>query len=502
LKWLLAITTSASDQTSELVSIRHSQWIVKKQVSQILARIVELQRRKAQAKPGEEVYGLEYEESNLIDALIEEKKFTEARAELSRIQGVKLKSMPWLDSNLRLTEAEQLLPQLIARWKKEPDTAPETGELQSSVRSLSEQSGQKVMRFIYERALDARELSAPNFLGLAAIDLDEGDVSGAISLLKRLTLISGNPYADTDSAASLLESKHKYSEAIQFLQPLTQSSPWDASLKVRLAVAMLTAKTQARQAIAMLTAVASDSKAVYAVRLDAARALKGHDVANPATGSAELNLLARDACPSEDEASKPYFVQARMDAAACTTDKNSRERLLFAANAASPNDTALRMQYVSAAFEAGQNARALVAAEQILQNGSFYGQRYSQGCDSIENEGYYGQIKIPSLTTLKPEEANKLTWFAIRAHEKRNEAGEALALLRNALSEEHDSARHHALEEEQKRLETEAARIAENEARAPQIHNELDQDRVVRPRLLPGDLFVPRKKANNEEDAE
>jgi hypothetical protein len=50
-----------------------------------------------------------------------------------------------------------------------------------------------------------------------------------------LTLISGNPYADADSAASLLEAKRKFSEAMQFLQPLAQASPWDASLKVRLA---------------------------------------------------------------------------------------------------------------------------------------------------------------------------------------------------------------------------------------------------------------------------
>ena len=44
------------------------------------------------------------------------------------------------------------------------------------------------MRFVYERALDARELTAANFLGLAAIDLDEGNVPGAVALLKRLTL--------------------------------------------------------------------------------------------------------------------------------------------------------------------------------------------------------------------------------------------------------------------------------------------------------------------------
>jgi hypothetical protein len=74
--------------------------------------------------------------------------------------------------------------------------------------------------------------------------------------------------------------------------------------------------------------------------------------------------------------------------------------------------------------------------------------------------------------------------------------------LQSAEAQDPDHARRRAFEEERKRLETEAARQEENEARAPKIHVELDQDRVVRPRLLQGMAFVPRKKANSEGDVE
>ena len=37
---------------------------------------------------------------------------------------------------------------------------------------------------------------------------------------------------------------------------------------------------------------------------------------------------------------------------------------------------------------------------------------------------------------------------------------------------------------------------------APNIHKDLDQDRVVHRRLLPGDPFTPRKAANGEEEEE
>ena len=500
--WLLEITTAAHDPGAVLNAIQQSKWIAKGQVSQLLARRVELERRKAEAKPGEASYELDNAESSLLNALLDEKKFAEARAELARISAEKQKTSPWINSALRLAEAESSLPQLVAQWKKQSASAPAASDLQSAVQALSEPSKRVVMRFAYERALEAREFTAANFLGLAAIDLDEGNAAGAVALLKRLTLISGNPYADADSAASLLETKQKFAEAIQFLQPLVQASPWDAGLKVRLAAATLAVNANEPQSVATLTAVATDPKAKYAERLAAAKALKSHGAANVELGSAELNLLARAGCPGADEAGKPFFVEARRAAAACAADKQVKERLLHSAIADAPDNAALRLEYVSAAFAAGQDARALLAAEPFLAGGSFYGQRSAPAYDSSEDEADVGSQQTPVLSTLKPEDAAKLTWFAIHAREKRHEASEALKLARNAAGLEKDPARRNKFVAEQKRLETAAARVRENAARAPNIQKDLDQDRVVRPRLLPGEPFIPRKAANGEEGEE
>jgi hypothetical protein len=70
------------------------------------------------------------------------------------------------------------------------------------------------------------------------------------------------------------------------------------------------------------------------------------------------------------------------------------------------------------------------------------------------------------------------------------------------LPSEQDTARRDALVAEKKRLETEAAHEQENSERAPKIHAELDQASMVRPRLLPGMPFVPKKAASGEGDAE
>jgi len=501
MEWLLEIATAASDPAYVLGSIRQSPWIVKGQASQLLGRIVELDRRAAEAKPDEDVWNLEHAESNLIDALLDEKKFAQARTELARIPEKKRKSPPWLGAELRLDEADGLMPQTVAQWRKRPEASPASNDLRNAASLLSEPSRRIVLRYVYEQALDVRELTSSNFLGLAAIDLDEGNVPEAVALLKRLILISSNAYVDMDSAASLLRQHQRFSEEIEFIQPLAEALPWEASYRVRLATAELAGNPHAQQFLDMLAAAAADPKATYAERLAAARALEGRGQVRPATGSGELDQLVRG-CPSAEEASKPYYVEARLAATACAHDDKTNERILRTAIAIAPGDTALRLQYVRAAFRVGLDAQALVAAEPILESGAFYGQRYTEGNDALLSAGSYGQHTLPVLSTLQAEDAAELTWWAIHAREKRHENDQAQKLAQIASAQEHDPARRKAFETETKRLETEVARERENEDRAPKIHVELDQDRVVRPRLLHGMAFVPRKAATNEGGAE
>ena len=190
---------------------------------------------------------MDYAESRWIDALIEDKKYAAAHSELAHISEEKRRSPQWLALQMRLSEAEGRLPQMVAEWKKHPDSAPASSDMVNVITWWSEPSKRIVMRFVYERALEGRELTAPNFLGLAAIDLDEGDIPGAVTLLRRLTMISGNPHADTDSAAGLLETHGRSLEAIQFLQPLVDAFPWEASYKVRFAKATLATNAHAQQ---------------------------------------------------------------------------------------------------------------------------------------------------------------------------------------------------------------------------------------------------------------
>ena len=151
MEWLLDITTAASDPEYLLSTVRESDWILKSQRSQLLAHILELVRSKAQAHPGEDTWELDQAESNLISSLLDDKKFAETRAELSRIPDQKRRTSPWLGADLRIADADGSLARLIAQWRKHPESAPASNDLRNAVNLLSEPSKRIVLRFVYEQ---------------------------------------------------------------------------------------------------------------------------------------------------------------------------------------------------------------------------------------------------------------------------------------------------------------------------------------------------------------
>ena len=319
-----------------------------------------------------------------------------------------------------------------------------------------------------------------------------------MALLKRMSLQSENEYKDSDSAARLLEERGRFKEALEFLRPLSEASPWDAGYKVRLAKAELASDSKDNVAVTMLGAVAADEKAPYAERVSAAVALKGHGAA---AGSEELKLLAQAGCAPPESVSKPYFVEARVAAAACTKSKSIKESLLRDAIGAEPSNARVRLLYVWSAFDAGADARALVAADWYLQNAYASGDMTAEeDADSSPTPATDDDMPAaPSYASLKRADKIRLLQLALAAYEKRHDFANASRMVSLALEEAGpESKLYSTLEERKKQLDTETARAQENQSRAPNIRAELDQDRIVRPRLLPG-MPVPPQPAKEDE---
>ncbi len=474
-EWLLNITANAANQATVLYAILpnswsdQGKWIEKDQLDRIYARILEIEVRDARNNQSESYDSTDSPRHHLVEALIDETKIAEARAQIAEVPQPRRNSPGWLPLVLRVAQADGTLAPLVASWTSQPASAPADDVLRGTATALDDAGRRAVLRFVYQRALDRRELTAPNFLGLAGIELDEHNTAAAIALLKRMTLVSANMYADSDAAAQLLQDRNLPSEALEFLRPLVNASPWDPRYKVRQAKVMLAINANQTEALALLRSVAASAEAPYSVRVSAAEALHGHGA--PAAGE-ELELIAQSGCPQSEAALKPYFVAARLRVAECTANLQTKEHLLREAVGTAPNDMRVRLPYIFAAFEAGFDSRALIASELFLDPANHYGANYGPQYDNV-----------PSLAALKKNEAERLIRYALAAYQRRRDLAAASRMATMALEFTDDSSERKALQDRAQRFEHDLARAQQNNARAPNIRPELDQPAIVRPLL-------------------
>lgn len=485
--WLLNITTAATDQAAVLNAIMpnswsdEGNWIAADQLDRVDRRILELDLENAGRNPTDTSGFADSARRNLVAALVREKKFQEAERYMADVAEAQRNSVEWLPLQLQVAQADGSLKARIASWTTQPAGAPGDDALRASAIVLEPSAHRAVLRFEYQRALDRRELSAPNFLGLASIDLDENDTAGAVGLLKRLTIVGSDMYSDTDAAAHLLESHHLAAESIPFLRLLAQAIPWDASYKVRLAKALLAANTDQGEALSILATVVSDPKAAYAIRRAAAQALRGQTL--PTGVGGELQLVAQTACPPPESASRPYFVAARVRAAECSATPKAKESLLREALAAAPEDACVRVRYIFAAFAAKFDSRALIAAEPYLQQYPSYGAGASYSPAEEDAASAEPADAPATLAALPRDQALELLELASAAYERRRDYADAGELLRRALPLCRTDAERTTIAEGKTKVDREAARLAENDARAPAIHAPLEQPNTVRPKL-------------------
>ncbi|HME09598.1 MAG TPA: hypothetical protein VKG25_21245, partial [Bryobacteraceae bacterium] len=254
---------------------------------------------------------------------------------------------------IRIAAQQGTLPALLDRYRKDTAAAPPADDLQRTANELTlhgnAAASRQVLEYLYTRQLDAHEYTQAAFLGLAEIRLDQNDVAGAVTLLRRMTRIVGERFENLADAGGLLLRKGHGAEAVEFLSARVKAQPWDETSKELLGQAASDAK--------LLAAVAGSSMAPYAVRVDAARHSKASGLQ---TNSAELNLLSTAAIAPAN-AEKPYAYASRIDAAAQAPDPAVKLRLLQGAVAIDPNHTEDKIQIFRIAYAAKRYETAVAA---------------------------------------------------------------------------------------------------------------------------------------------
>jgi Flp pilus assembly protein TadD len=377
----------------------------------------------------------------LIALLVETKQTAAARALLESIPRDARIEIAAQIAPLELQIATQSgkLPELLASYRRSPEIEPSVEALREAATALrgagDEASARRILEFLYTRELERGNFDAANFLGLAEIRLENGDVPSAMALLHRTTLISGEPFENFMSAATLLERFGHTAEAIEFLAARVRAVPWDQDARLKLA--------EAQHSVPALTALVTDTLAAYTERAAAARLLGKWGVPVPPAITGELALLARGKV-SPAAAGQPLYFEARVTAAETAADPLGRARLLRAALALQPDSVPTRVAVLHAELAAGHDQLAVSAAASL------------------------------DRTAIPQEDLLNLA----TAYENLGELEEA----RQSLQQMPANA------DIEKRIERLSHRIdiaAQNALRRPVIRDNVVQDHLVRPRIIP-----------------
>ncbi|HYP06633.1 MAG TPA: tetratricopeptide repeat protein [Bryobacteraceae bacterium] len=427
-RWISELSSAAKDPADFLASLANNPIFAPGDRELLYAKLLDLARIDAERKAGDArndaQYRLQDYTARYIASLLDSKQYDKARTVIVALPPETRRSMNYslTPLEIRLAAATNQIDTILRR--EDIDTE----RLKQGAAMLRQQgdtaSAQRLLEALYTRELDANNLDASNFLGLAEVKLETGDVTGAVALLRRMAITSTEPFDTLAPAASLLDRFNRKTEALEFWQRRAKAVPWDLDAAVSLARAAN--DTQA------LRGIAANTHAKYDTRADAANALNATGL-----GSAELDLLASSTPITVAAAERPYFHHARVKAASQIPDNTARIRLLRGAIAIRPAPVAPRVQLFRTLFDTNQFEHAVAVFRNQLPD---------------------------DQTALARDFATALRRSGDLQQARRffNLAGATTEIAS---------------------IDAELARIAENERRAPKVHENLDQPEKVRPRV-------------------
>ncbi len=405
---------------------------------------------------------------------------------------------------LRLAAATNTLDAYMQSFN-DSEHPPSSRLLKKAARDLQQagdrQPARRILEFVFRREVEDHNLNAPNMLALAEIRIEDGEVQPAVELMRRMTLVAGAPFETQEPAAALLMRTGHPQEAISFLKELAEAAPWNAGYRANLAQAQIAANVDAEAARKTLAAIAADKTAPYEVRVAGAKALKHSDSALD-LGSQELKLLASGRQLTMQEANQPLFWAARVQASQ-NLEPAQRAQILRLALADYPQGDSVRPTLLSIAMQAGDYHLAIAGMEPLIKSNwldlnrtyGYYSYQDleeddddSDSSDSINAGSYDMQAEASeqepaSLEKLPAAQKAEIARQIGTAFEKLDELPEAIRHLKEASRLEPSVAARKQIDQQARQLREVLDQRKENSSRQPQIHAELEQLNVVRPRL-------------------
>lgn len=505
--WLLDVSQAAADPTVVLQDMANVKWIPQANRGPIYQRILDAKLASVAKTEGLEQENAKSELWNWqvrwLEFLVDSKQYNQA-AELIAALRKGANRPDWaavVPYELQCAAKLGTLDALIATYKSSVEIPLSAERLRTSARRFVDlgdrPSARKVLEFLFARQLEEHQLSATSFLALAEIRLTDGYTPGAMALLKRMVLTVGDQYQDLDSAAALLEKTSHPAEALNFLEPLAKATPWDASCRLRLAKAQFAANQDKAGAADAMGKIAIAHENPYSLRVQAASALPG--LAQPSDfGSKELTLIA--AGPNSftpADADRPFFYDARLAATQSVSTAQAKLELLGKALSDLPSRSDARLPFFRSAASLQQDDLALASIAQLRTIAvSRTSQENATGEDvltpSVDGDSDQETSATGSVPGLPASQQAQVAQEVAVVMTRLERLDQAEAYLKTAQKLEKSAAEQKHISAQLADVRTRLRRQHLNAARRPVLHEALEQDRLIRPRLV---VQAPTKPA-------
>jgi tetratricopeptide (TPR) repeat protein len=516
---IVSVANSASDPGQILDGLSRETWLSETSREPILIREIELVREHPADDSTTRSIGTY--QKKLIELELDRNEVAKAQAVYESMAEKDRKSDD--ADGIVLAVRGNRVQAMLDAWRANPEMVPNDA-LGPGLYSLMKPTAaykpnltaiRPLREFVFEFKRQNDSLVSTDFLALAQLRIDTGDLPGALELLHSLaqrtasnpvsgamngaekeeggegTASIGNssdggasdPYVNTNAAASLLEKNHLAAEAVPFLESLVACVPWDGSYRLRLAEAELTSNAR-DQARTTFLVVARDATAPYDLRVKAARALASMASGPVELGSGELSYLAHPS--SVAAARQPYAAAARMAAAGmASASAADRESLLREAIAIHPEgrDAAragIDLLLLQPADTDASATLAIVRALQKMEPANAIGEGDAHG-DAID-KGVDRSLLPPGSGGLDLAAKIRLTGVLASANERYGNLTIALRYAELGISLAKDSP-HAELTNRRDELKTALLLAQRNRLRLPNLRATLEQSKQVRPRV-------------------
>jgi len=500
--WMIDLASSAVDSTPVLADIVDASWIPLAQRAPIYEHILAAKQEGQSKLSGLEKDSAQQELGNWevrwIQYLVRTKQDAAARDSLTTlpkdIRDLEMAALAPLD--LELAARDGTLEEKLAGYQTTPQEMPSSDLLRAAARQIladgDKASARKILEFVFAREINDHQLTAANFLGLAEMRLVSGDTEGGVDLLRRLVVVVGNPFENLDPAAALLEKTGHDAEATQFLGQLVRSAPWDSSYRLRLAKAKLAQGGDSAAAQTELASIAAAPETPYDLRIQAAIALRGKS--HPGLGSGELDLLAEAANQvAAGAADKFYFYEARIRVAETIVDPQTKMQLLSHCIIDFPRRDEARVPLFRSAVNTRSDEYAWAVIEPTLgrefltRNSAWISENEELSDGNVTDKEENQALRQPQLdlhVKLSQAEQAKLQQAIGKTLVRLHRFADAIRYFRIARALEPTAAGRKRLSQEIASASAVLRMERQNRERQPLLHAALEQDRVVRPKLM------------------